>query len=336
MADYDALLIASFGGPEGPDEVMPFLENVVRGRDVPRARLLEVAEHYHHFGGKSPIGDRTRELIEALGPHVGLPIYWGNRFWHPMLADTLRRMRDDGVERAIAFTTSALSSYSSCRAYLESFERARAEVGPGAPELDKIRPFFDHPGYVETCRDRLREAIARAKQPPHVIFTGHSIPLAMARGCDYAAQLEALAGWVAEGGQTEQTPSYELVYQSRSGPPEVPWLGPDVLDALRARPRGSSVIVHPIGFVADHMEVVWDLDEEARALAGQLGLDFVRAGTAGAHPRFVSMIAELIAEKRRGGPRLSLWPGGPRPEPCPAGCCPSGARPSGSRLTSGA
>jgi ferrochelatase len=335
---YDSILVVSFGGPEGPDDVMPFLEKVVRGRNVPRERLLDVAEHYHHFGGVSPINARTRELIAALEAELAahgpkLPIYWGNRHWHPFLADTLRTMRAHGRERALAFVTSAFSSYSGCRAYREEIAQARAEVGEGAPEVDKIRPFFNHPGYVETCVDRVGEAL-RALGPrrdeAHVFFSAHSIPQAMAAGCDYEAQLLDLSRLVAGELGVDR---WRLVFQSRSGPPHVPWLEPDVGDALRElaeREPGAAVVVAPIGFVADHMEVVWDLDEEAREIAEALGLTYVRAPSANDHPRFVRMIRELLEERLADTEeRPALGTLGPRPDRCPEGCCPAGrpARP---------
>lgn len=313
LGDYDALLVVSFGGPEAPDEVMPFLERVTRGRAVPRERLEEVAAHYARFGGKSPIHERTRELIAALREAIPeLPIYWGNRFAPPFLPEALAAMRQGGVRRALAFATSALPSYAGCRAYLDDIARARGEAGEGAPAVEKLRPFAAHPGYVETCALRLREALARVDDPAkaRVLFSAHSIPAAMARECAYEAELERLAASVAgELGLAR----WRCVYQSRSGPPEVPWLGPDVLDALReiaAEEAGASVVVAPVGFVADHMEVVYDLDVEARAEAERLGLGFARASAANAHPRFVRMIRELVLEHARA------------PAACPEGCCP--------------
>lgn len=328
---YDAILVVSFGGPEGPDEVMPFLEGVVQGRGVPRERLLAVAEHYHHFGGVSPINARTRELVEALeatlaahGPH--LPVYWGNRFWRPMLADTLREMRDDGRKHALALVTSAFSSWSSCRAYLEDLAKARVEVGDGAPEIDKIRPFYNHPGYVATCVTRLRETLEGLAEPIRVMFSAHSIPTSMARACEYEAQLKELAGLIADEVGLE---GWELVYQSRSGPPQVPWLEPDVLDAVRAlaeRAPGTTAVVHPIGFVADHMEVVWDLDEEARLLATERGLGFARVPAANAHPALVEMARDLILERVQArAERPALGQLGARPDRCAEGCCPAGS-----------
>lgn len=327
-APYDALLVVSFGGPEGPDDVMPFLEKVVEGRGVPRERLLSVAEHYHHFGGVSPINARTRELIDALRAEleahgIRLPIYWGNRHWHPFLPDTVRRMRDDGVRRALAFVTSAFSSYSGCRAYREDLAAAREQIGERAPEIDKIRPFFNHPGYVETCVARLDEALAElGRRDARVLFSAHSIPVAMAEGCDYAAQLEDLSRLVAERAGVER---WQLVYQSRSGPPRVPWLEPDVCDAIEAVAAddpSAAAVVAPIGFVADHMEVVWDLDEEAREVAERHGLPFARAAAANDHPRFVRMVRELIEERLdETNERPALGTLGPRPDRCPEGCC---------------
>jgi ferrochelatase len=332
---YDAVLVYSFGGPEGPDEVMPFLERVTHGRGVPRERLEAVAEHYHHFGGVSPIGERTRELVRALRAELSthgppLPVYVGHRFSAPFVGDALREMQRDGVRRALAFVTSAFSSYSGCRAYQEDLAKARAELGDNAPEVDKIRAFYDHPGYIETCAERLRDALALLPDPAraHVFFSAHSIPMSMATTSAYVGQLEAFAGWLAEDLGLAR---WRVVYQSRSGPPEVPWLEPDVCDALRelaAVEPGAAVVVAPFGFVADHMEVVWDLDEEARVEAERLGLKFVRATSANTHPRFVGMARELIEERTGGGTlRASRAPGGARPDRCAPDCCPAPRRP---------
>ncbi len=332
---YDAILVMSFGGPRGPDEVLPFMENVVRGRNVPRERLIAVSAHYAHFDGVSPINARTDEQVRGLEAELAangpeLPIYLGNRFWHPMLPETLRRMKADGVTRALAIKTSAFSSYSGCRAYQDDLARALEEVGEGAPAVDVVRPFYNHPGYVETCEGRLAEAIAElGVERPRVLFSAHSIPRAQADGCDYVDQLEELAAMLAA-----RVPigPHRVVFQSRSGPPQVPWLEPDVNDALReiaAEDPGAAVVVAPFGFVADHMEVVWDLDHEARATAEELGLRMVRARAANDHPRFVRMLGELIRERLDpGAPRAALGDRGPRPEPCRPGCCPSG-RPAG-------
>lgn len=327
---YDAVLIVSFGGPEGPDEVMPFLENVLRGRNVPRERMLEVAEHYQHFGGISPINSQNRALIAALrqellahGPQ--LPIYWGNRNWHPLLPDVLRQMRDDGVKRAIAFFTSAFSSYSGCRQYRENIAAAQAEVGEGAPQVDRLRVFYNHPGYIEPVIEHVRTAFAQIpaerQAAAKLIFTAHSIPMAMADNCRYVAQLNESCRLVAEGvGHTE----WQLVYQSRSGPPSQPWLEPDILDTLRslAADGAQDVVVMPIGFISDHLEVLYDLDTEAQELADELGLHMVRAATVGTHARFIAMIRELIVERMSDDPqRLALGSYGPSHDVCPVDCC---------------
>jgi ferrochelatase len=329
--DYDALLFVSFGGPEGPDEVLPFLENVLRGRNVPRQRMLEVAEHYQHFGGISPINAQNRALIAALENEFAtaglkLPVYFGNRNWHPLLADTLRQMRDDGVRRALAFFTSAFSSYSGCRQYRENIAAAQAEVGVGAPQIDKLRVFFNHPGFIEPMVERTRAALLQIEPPrtaeAHLLFTAHSIPLSMAQNCQYEAHFREASRLVAEGvGHA----NWRLVYQSRSGPPSQPWLEPDVSDVLTeiAAASGSrDVVLVPIGFISDHMEVVYDLDAEAKLKAEQLGLNLARAGTVGTHPRFVRMIRELVEERLTNSPnRLALGSLGPSHDTCPIDCC---------------
>jgi protoporphyrin/coproporphyrin ferrochelatase len=336
--NYDAILVTSFGGPERPDDVMPFLENVLRGKNVPHERMLEVAEHYYHFGGKSPINDQNRQLIAALdaelvqhGPR--LPIYWGNRNWHPMLADTLRQMKVDGVGRALAFVTSAYSSYSSCRQYWEDIARAQEAAGKGAPVVDKIRAYHNHPGFVEAVADRVQHSLAKIpedrREAAHLIYTAHSIPLAMARGCDYEKQLKETGRLVAEHlGRKE----WRLVYQSRSGPASQPWLEPDILDCLRevkVRGGSSDVVIAPIGFVSDHMEILFDLDTQARQLCGELGLQMVRAETVGTHPRFIRMIRQLICERMdQRQPRLALGVFGPRPDVCAVDCCAMPRRPA--------
>ena len=327
----DAILLLSFGGPDRPEEVMPFLENVLRGRPVPRERMLEVAEHYYHFGGKSPINDQNRALLAALrhvlaaeGPD--LPVYWGNRNWHPLLADTLREMAAAGVRRTFAFVTSAYSSYSGCRQYLEDIARAREAVGPNAPEVLKLRVFFNHPGFIEPMADRVRAAIeclpAGRRERASLAFTAHSIPLSMAETSRYVQQVEEACRLVAE---RVGRPEYRLVYQSRSGAPGQPWLGPDVLDYLRelAAVNGPrDVVLAPIGFISDHMEVVYDLDTEARQLADQLGLHMVRAQTVGDDPRFAAMIRELVLERIAGAPPRALGKMGPSHNYCQPDCCP--------------
>ena len=330
---YDAFLLVSFGGPEGSADVMPFLDHVLRGRSVPPERKREVAHHYERFGGVSPINAENRALLEALRVELGahglrLPLYWGNRNWHPFLADTLRAMARDGVTRALAFVTSAYSSYSGCRQYLEDIVRARAEAGPGAPVVDKLRVFYDHPGFVEANADRVRHALAAL--PParravaRIAFTAHSVPVAMAAGSDYVSQLGETSALTAAAVPHE---FWALVYQSRSGPPQQPWLEPDILDHLEAlKAEGvADVVVAPVGFVSDHMEVVYDLDTEARERAAALSLGFVRAGTVGTHPAFVRMIRELVEERVAGVARRALGARGPRADACAPDCCVSGA-----------
>ncbi|HZZ73745.1 MAG TPA: ferrochelatase [Pirellulales bacterium] len=335
---YDAILVVSFGGPEGPDDVLPFLENVLRGKNVPRARLLEVAEHYQHFGGISPINAQNRALIAALqreldehGPQ--LPIYWGNRNWRPYLTDVVREMAAQGVRRALAYVTSAYSSYSGCRQYREDLLRAQAAVGRAAPQIDKIRVFFNHPEFIAAAAERVAAALAqipaadRAAAP--LLFTAHSIPQAMASGCDYELQLRETCRLVCERLGRE---AWSLVFQSRSGPPTQPWLEPDIGDALRAvAAAGKSqwVVVSPIGFLSDHVEVLFDLDTEAQAIAAELGLRMIRAETVGQHPRFVAMIRELIQERLDPAvPRRAIGRFGPRNNACAADCCLSGRPPT--------
>jgi len=302
MTDYDALLVVSFGGPEGMDDVIPFLENVLRGRNVPRERMLKVAEHYQLFGGVSPINQQNRALIAALeqqleanGPR--LPIYWGNRNWHPLLPDTLEHMKADGIQNALAFVTSAYSSYSSCRQYLQNISDAQTQVGPGAPRIEKLRVFYNHPLFIEANVDHIRTAFDQLdSNDVHLVFTAHSIPESMAANCDYTKQLNETGSLIA---QAMNIDNWQLVYQSRSGSPMQPWLGPDVTDYLRVLHQEGvrNVVLAPIGFVSDHMEVVYDLDVEARKVADEIGLNMVRAATAGTHPSFVKMIRELILER---------------------------------------
>ncbi len=309
-AEFDAILLVSFGGPEGPDDVMPFLRNVTRGRGISDDRLAEVAEHYHLFGGVSPINQCNRDLIAALVEElavrgVDLPVYWGNRNWSPLLADTVAQMSDDGVSRAVGFVTSAFGSYSGCRQYSEDIEQARIAAGPDSPTIRKLPPFWDQEGFLSAMADHL--AAARQTEPTApVVFTAHSIPDTMAATAPYVAQLNEACGRVAARTGVNQ---WSLAYQSRSGPPQVPWLEPDISEELdRLADNGAdAVIVVPIGFVADHMEVIYDLDTEARQRADMLGLRFTRVPTVGTHPAFVKMIADLVL--------------GPPPTPCPADCC---------------
>lgn len=330
-ASYDAVLVVSFGGPESREDVIPFLENVLRGKPVPRERMLEVAEHYYHFDGVSPITAQLRNLIAALGDElqrrgIELPIYWGNRNWRPFLADTIRQMAADGRRRALAYVTSAYSSYSGCRQYLENIESARAEVGAAAPAVDKLRVFYNHPGFIEATATRVGEALDRfptaARSGVHVLFTAHSIPLAMAEHCDYERQLRETAELVS--GQL-QLANWELVFQSRSGPPAQPWLGPDVNEVIR-RLRGQSglngIVLAPIGFLSDHLEVLYDLDVEAAGVGAGLGIRIVRAATVGTHPRFVQTIRELIEERiEPATPKPALGRYGPSHDVCPSDCC---------------
>jgi len=332
--NYDAILVVSFGGPERSEDVMPFLENILRGKSVPRERLLEVAEHYYPVGGKSAINEQNRLLIAALEAELAqhgprLPIYWGNRNWHPMLTDTLRQMKADGVRRALAFVTSAYSSYSSCRQYREDIARAQEAVGEGAPVVDKIRVFHNHPGFVAALVDRVQDALAKIPQDrretAHLIYTAHSIPLVMAQTSDYEKQLKETGRLVADQ-LGRKDGAWQLVYQSRSGSSSQPWLGPDILDYLRElKAQGGSpdVVIAPIGFVSDHMEILFDLDTEARELCAKLGLHMLRAETMGTHPTFISMIRELILERtNEGQPRRALGVLGPRPDVCAEDCCP--------------
>jgi ferrochelatase len=338
---YDSILIVGFGGPERPEDVMPFLENVTRGRNIPRERLLEVAEHYHHFGGVSPLNAQVRELIAAVREaldraEVSLPIYWGNRNWHPMLADTLAAMTAGGCRRSLAIVLAAYSSYSSCRQYREDIERARASAGDNAPRVDKVRVFYNHPDFIAANADRVREALGAiaavdGESMPHLAFTAHSIPVSMARNCDYERQLTETCLRVAEAVGV-QPGRWQLVYQSRSGRPQDPWLEPDILDHLRdLMDRGvRNVIIHPIGFLSDHIEVLYDLDEEARRLSNGLGLKMVRSRTVGVHPRFIAMLCELIHERIGAIPesnRRAIGRYGPGHDVCPELCCPPPARP---------
>jgi ferrochelatase len=334
---YDALLIVGFGGPEKREDVIPFLENVLRGRNVPRERMMAVAEHYDHLGGVSPINAQVRRLIEALTPElkthgVDLPLYWGNRNWHPLLTDTIEQMKNDGVERALAVVLAAYSSYSSCRQYREDIGKAREAVGDGAPAVDKMRVFYNHPGFIAANAERVRDALARlndSPEPIHLTFTAHSIPASMAANCDYERQLTETCRLVAE---TVGIPAdrWKLVYQSRSGRPQDPWLGPDVLDHLRTLHEAgvTNVIVHPVGFLSDHMEVLYDLDDEARHLAESLGMRMERSATVGTHPAFVRMLRELIVERideLPDKPAIGRFPA--NHDVCPADCCLPAARP---------
>lgn len=331
MNGYDALLLVSFGGPEGPDEVVPFLEKVVRGRSVPAERLQEVARHYDHFGGVSPINVQNRALLAALIAELNtagppLAVYWGNQHWHPLLEDAVRQMAEDGITRAMAFCTSAFGSYPGCRQYREDIERARKAVGEGAPSIEKLRLFYNHPGFIEATAERVAAALAEIPADRHsacaMVFTAHSLPLSMASSSPYERQLREACGLVAERAGLAQ---WHLAYQSRSGPPAQPWLEPDVGHVIRtlAAEGVDSLILVPIGFVSEHMEVVYDLDVEAADLCEELDVDMVRASTVGCHSRFVQMIRQLAVEKLDlSAPRLAVGNDGPSADDCDPACCP--------------
>ena len=342
---YDALLLVSFGGPEKPDDVLPFLENVTRGRGIPRERLEEVGEHYHLFGGRSPINDQNRSLLGAIredlaGAGIDLPVYWGNRNWDPYLVDAVTQMRDDGIQRAASFLTSAYSSYSSCRQYRENLAAAAAAV-PGAPRLDRLRAYFNHPRFIEPVVDATLAALAElpddVRNGAHLVFVTHSIPVDMNErsgpwGRAYLGQHRSAATVVAERVRQEVARKHpsRLVFCSRSGPPNMPWLEPDVNDHLEelAKDGASSAVIVPIGFVSDHMEVIYDLDTEALATAARLGLHAVRVPTSGTDARFVAMVRELLLERaavERGDAADRVSVGGDPPcwDLCPAGCCPN-------------
>ena len=334
MSEYDAVILVSFGGPEGPADVLPFLRNVTRGRGIPEERLEEVAEHYHHFGGVSPINQWCREVIDAMRAEfrsagIDLPIYWGNRNWPPMLVDAVTQMTTDGVRRALAVCTSAYGSYSSCRQYVEDINAARAAVGDAAPAIDKVRHFFDHPGFVGGFAKQLRAGLDQIEDQSRtrVVFTAHSIPTTMEEssgpdGARYSDQVEEAAALVAE--HAGWTGPFDVVWQSRSGPPAMPWLEPDVNDHLKvlAAEGVDTVVVSPVGFVSDHIEVLWDLDNEAAETAAGLGLRYLRAGTPEIGADLAVMFRELVAERVAGTPvrrlgKLPVW------DPMVEGCCPA-------------
>ncbi len=340
MAKDAAFLLVSFGGPEGPDDVMPFLRNVTAGRNVPDERLAHVAEHYFAFGGVSPINAQNRELLGAIeraftADGIDLPVYWGNRNWRPLLTDTMQAMADDGIRSVIAFATAAYSSFSSCRQYLDDIDRARAAVGAKAPAVVKIPPYYGHAGFaaafIEATSRALASLPAGLRDDAELVFTAHSIPESMAAasgpdGHAYQAQLTEVAGRVAAGiGRT----AFQLAYQSRSGPPSVPWLGPDINECLTslAKAGAPAVVVVPIGFVSDHMEVVFDLDVEAAQTAADLGLPMARAATPGAGPQFVALISSLVSDfaaGARGDGLAGTWPralGSSAARLCGERCC---------------
>ena len=346
---FDALLLLSFGGPEGPEDVRPFLENVTRGRGVPPERLDDVAKHYHHFGGVSPINALNRALIanveaELERQGITLPVYFGNRNWHPMAEVTLAQMHTDGVRSALVFPTSAWGGYSGCRQYHEDIVRSRAAVGVDAPDLLKLRQFFDHPLFIASVADALTAAYEKLPEAERagarLVFTAHSVPEAAdlaagppeegghrySRQVTEAARLTAGSIGVAE---------FDVVWQSRSGPPQVPWLGPDIVDHVEALHAAgtTAVVVCPVGFISDHLEVVWDLDTEAAEKAAELGMILVRAGTAGPDPRFAEMIVELVREHTAGAPARRLSDTGSagctlNGVPCAVSCCEPTRRPA--------
>ncbi|HEX2327192.1 MAG TPA: ferrochelatase [Candidatus Angelobacter sp.] len=328
MPPFDALLVISFGGPEKREDVLPFLENVLRGKNVPRERMLEIAEHYYHFGGRSPINDQNRALIATLeqdfaAHELKLPIYWGNRNWHPLIGDTIRQMHQEGIRNAVALATSAFGSYSGCRQYRRDI--ATALEAASAPEMtvEKLNNFHDLPEFIEVMAERVRAAMQQLPDPEQLIFTAHSIPVSMAESSPYVRQLELASEKVAAACGMRH---WALVYQSRSGPPSQPWLEPDICDYLRTQHAAGArqVILCPIGFISDHMEVIYDLDTEARALCDEIGLQMVRAGTAGAHPLIASMVRRMILEHSTT----------PVMAHCEPGCCPTPQRPAVRPVTS--
>jgi ferrochelatase len=344
---YDAILLASFGGPEGQDDVIPFLRNVTRGRGIPEERLEEVAHHYRAFGGISPINDQNRELKAALEAElerrgIDLPVIWGNRNWTPYLRDALTEANERGFTKLIAIGTSAYSSYSSCRQYREDYAIALDETGLGGViEIDKVRQFFDHPGFVQPFIDGVKQGLAdvAAKgftpEQTHVLFSTHSIPSTDAAksgpasrgfGPDgaYAAQHLAVAEVVmTESGDGQD---WSLVYQSRSGPPSMPWLEPDINDSITelAAKGVKAVVIVPLGFVSDHMEVKWDLDTEAMETSEEHGVFAVRVPTPGVHAAYVTGLVDLVLERRDGVPvadRPAMTDLGPWYDVCRPGCC---------------
>ncbi|MFE4060393.1 ferrochelatase [Streptomyces sp. NPDC059096] len=353
---YDALLLLSFGGPEGPDDVVPFLENVTRGRGIPRERLKEVGQHYFLFGGVSPINEQNRVLLDALrkdfaGHGLDLPVYWGNRNWAPYLTDTLREMAADGRRRIAVLATSAYASYSGCRQYREDLAAALVTLageGIEPPRVDKLRHYFNHPGFLDPMIDGVLASLADlpedVREGAHLAFTTHSIPTAAADtsgpaeghgdGGAYVAQHLDVARLVVAAVREETGIAYpwRLVYQSRSGAPHIPWLEPDICDHLETLSGENvpAVVMAPIGFVSDHMEVLYDLDTEATAKAAELGLPVRRSATVGADPRFAAAVRDLVleraaAERGRSVERCALGALGPSHDLCPVGCCPARA-----------
>lgn len=339
---YDAIVIVAFGGPEGQEDVLPFLENVLRGRNVPRERMLEVAEHYRHFGGVSPINQQVRDLLAALEPElkshgINLPVYWGNRNWHPLLTETMQQMADDGVQRALAVVLSAYSSYSSCRQYREDIGHAQERVGKSAPQVDKVRVWYNHPDFIAANASRVADALQQfveaQRNQVHIAFTAHSIPHSMSDHCDYVAQLSETCRLICDTVGVDEG-RWQLVYQSRSGRPQDPWLEPDICDHLQSLNDDdvNDVIVHPVGFLSDHVEVLYDLDDEAMKVAAELGQTMVRSLTVGTHPRFVAMVRKVVEERMGSNvDREAVGQYPPSHDVCPIDCCPAPTRKMPSR-----
>lgn len=332
--DYDAILVVGFGGPEKKEDVMPFLENVTRGRNIPRERLEEVAEHYYHYDGVSPINQQVRDLLDVLKTAlkeagVTLPVYWGNRNWHPMLEDTVAQMKTDGVKNVLGLVLAGYSSYSSCRQYREDMYGAGEASGWDASQFDKIRVFYNHPDFIAANADHVKQAAEPFNgEPYHLVFTAHSIPNSMADTCDYEKQLQEASRLVGEAVGLGPD-DWKLVYQSRSGRPQDPWLDPDICDYLKGFAGGDvkNVVILPIGFLSDHMEVMFDLDEEAQEVCEEVGLSMQRAATVGTHPKFVGMLVELIKERLgKVETRRAIGEYGPNHDVCPLDCCPAPAR----------
>lgn len=331
MPQFDAILIASFGGPEGPDQVVPYLHNVTGGKELPAAVIDELVERYMLFGGVSPINQQTRALLAALaaelGTHLpGLAIYWGNRFCPPTLAEAVEQMAEDGIRTALVFVTSPFGSYPSCRAYIEQIARARAAVGPAAPEIQKLRLYYNHPGFIEPSAQRISEALAQL--PPQrratarLIFTAHSLPIALAEQSPYCRQLQEACALAAQCAGLSQ---WDLAYQSRSPYSKARWLEPDVAQHVRRlaqEDKPEDIVVAPIGFLQENIEVLYELDVQLAELCGELGINLIRTAPIGAHPRLVQMIRELVMERiDPNAPRLALGQSGPWPDQCPADCC---------------
>ena len=334
MGRFDSLLLLSFGGPENSDDVMPFLRNVTAGRGVPDERLAVVAEQYELFGGKSPINELNQQLLSALDEELvsrghEMATFWGNRNWHPFVTDTIADLKSLGHTSTVCLVTSAFSSYSGCRQYHEDLDRARNEV-PGAPNIERVRVYWDHPDFLGTAAELLaesRDAAGLSSETP-VLHSAHSLPLSMAANCDYQQQLNEAASIVNE--LAGMRGPYEVVFQSRSGPPSVPWLTPDIDQRIHelAEQGTQELLVHPLGFVADHMEVLFDLDTQSAAAAKEAGVKMVRTPTVGTHPRFVSMLVDLVEEAAGlRADRPSLSKSGPRPDKCNSQCCPAPIRP---------